>query len=175
MITNASALPAGARWGTAGDPWRGNPSPAPYHHASFSLPGRYEKSVMGSQVTNRVSIVHERPLPYKTLQQWLLGAGERGCERTLLERNFPARAEDGLFSPPQPRLPGTAEPAVRPERRGRDGAAGSRRDGGARPRQRLRPAAPQCPAARSRGPGSALPLSPDGRLQRQSRRKFLPR
>lgn len=99
------------RWGTAGGSWRGSPSPAPYHHAFFSLPGRYEKRVMGSQVTNRVSIVHERPLPYKTLQQCLLGAGERGYKGTLLgEKKKSGRAGDWLFLPPQARVPGRPSP-----------------------------------------------------------------
>lgn len=95
--------------GTAGDSWRDNLCPAPYHRA-FSLPGRYEKRVMGSQVTNRVSIVHERPLPYKALQRWLLGAGERGFRGTLLERIFSARAGDGLFLPPSRGCQGRQSP-----------------------------------------------------------------
>lgn len=169
-----SALHAGAWWGTAGDSWRGNLPPAPYHRAFFSLPGRYEKRVMGSQVTNRVSIVHERPLPYKALQQWLLGAGERGFKGTLLEKKKFCKGRRRPF--PLTAAAGARDGRARcPERRDRDGTPGSRQGGGARPGRRLRPAAPQCPAARSRGPGSALPLSPDGRLQRQSRRKFLSR
>lgn len=117
--------------------------PAPHHPAFLWLPGRYDRRVMGSQVTNRVSIVHERPLPYKALQQRLLGAGERGFKGALLGRIFSARAGEGLFLPAQPRVAGRAEPAVR----GRDGAAGCRQGGGARP----------CPAA---GSGARAPSSP---------------
>lgn len=141
--------------GTAGDSWRDDPCPVPYHRA-FSLPGRYEKCVMGSQVTNRVSIVHERPLPYKALQQWLLGAGERGFKGKLLEKIISARAGDGLFLSLQLRVPGTAEPAVRSGGaamglRNPDRAAGPGRDGGSVPPRRSAP---------RRGAGARAPRSP---------------
>lgn len=113
---------------------------------------------MGSQVTNRVSIVHERPLPYKALRQRLLGAGERGFKGALLGRNFSARA--GFSSQ---------------RSRGWQGGQSPLSGAGMGPQDADRAAGPGRALRRGAGPGLRAPRSPDGRLQRQSRRKFLPR
>jgi len=63
----------GARRGPAGGYRRGDPGPVPGQHASARLPGRYGRPATGSRAGNSVSIVHGRPLPCKTLRQFVTG------------------------------------------------------------------------------------------------------